>query len=127
MAYSGQIDWIRSFTPRLVGLSNDVISLGRVEPALTHVSRFAVIAENEAKQVSFRNILGRFAGTDPDRLQSEEYRYQTARLMVAAKKFSHPVSAQELPLAAPDANVPEPGVPLDQPAEPAEADEERVS
>ena len=195
MAYSGQIDWIRSFTPRLVGLSNDVISLGRAEPALTHVSRFVVIAENEAKQVSFRNISGslqeiggllvkrgtamgplvpslalcpilllfawlfrsvalvgnipmisvvmaiaalwivadyhrhysRFAGTDPDRLQSEEYRYQTARLMVAAKKFSHPVSAQELPLAVPDANVPEPGVPLDQPAGPAEADEERVS
>ena len=67
-----------------------------------------------------------FARTDPDRLQSEEYRYRTARLMVAAKKYSHPMSTEDLPLAVPDANVPEPGAPLEQPIGPAEADEDRV-
>lgn len=68
----------------------------------------------------------RFAGTGPDRLQSEEYRYRTARLMVAAKKYIHPMPTEDLPLAVPDANVPEPGVPLEQPIGPAESDEDRI-
>ena len=52
----------------------------------------------------------RFAKHDPDRLQSEEYRYETARLqMIAAKKLPAPVSVDELP-PLPDLvpNLPEP-------------------
>ena len=55
---------------------------------------------------------GRFAKHDPDRLQSEEYRYETARLqMIAAKKLPEPVSVDELP-PLPDLtpNLPEPEV-----------------
>lgn len=45
---------------------------------------------------------GRFAKHDPDRLQSEEYRYETARLqMIAAKKLPEPVSADELSISDP--------------------------
>ena len=52
---------------------------------------------------------GRFAKHDPDRLQSEEYRYETARLqMIAAKELPEPVPADELPLADPASNLPEP-------------------
>lgn len=52
---------------------------------------------------------GRFAKHDPDRLQSEEYRYETARLqMIAAKKLPEPVSADELPLPDLAPNLPEP-------------------
>ncbi len=51
---------------------------------------------------------GRFAKHDPDRLQSEEYRYETARLqMIAAKKLPEPVSADELPLPDLAPNLPE--------------------
>ena len=35
------------------------------------------------------------------RLQSEEYRYQTTRLMIAAKELPHPVPAEEPSLAEP--------------------------
>lgn len=52
---------------------------------------------------------GRFAKHDPDRLQSEEYRYETARLqMIAAKKLPEPVSVDELPLPDLAPNLPEP-------------------
>ena len=52
---------------------------------------------------------GRFAKHDPDRLQSEEYRYETARLqMIASKKLPEPVSADELPLPDLVPNLPEP-------------------
>ena len=51
----------------------------------------------------------RFAKHDPDRLQSEEYRYETARLqMIAAKKLPEPVSVDELPLPDLAPNLPEP-------------------
>lgn len=43
-----------------------------------------------------------FAKNDPDRLQSEKYRYETARMqMIAAKELRHPMSADSLPLASP--------------------------
>ena len=49
-----------------------------------------------------------FAKNDPDRLQSEEYRYETARMqMIATKEFGRPVPANELPLADPVPNLPE--------------------
>jgi len=69
----------------------------------------------------------RFARTDPDRLQSEEYRYQTTRLMIAAKELPHPVPAEELPLADPAANLPEPEVSVEKPTGLTDADEERAS
>ena len=51
----------------------------------------------------------RFAKHDPDRLQSEEYRYETARLqMIAAKKLPEPVSVDELSLPDLAPNLPEP-------------------
>ena len=55
---------------------------------------------------------GRFAKHDPDRLQSEKYRSETMRMkmMIAAKELPQPVSADELPLADPAPNLPEPEV-----------------
>ena len=69
----------------------------------------------------------RFAKNDPDRLQSEEYRYQTTRLMIAAKELPHPVPVDELPLADPAANLSEPEVSVERPTGPTDADEERAS
>ena len=41
-----------------------------------------------------------FARHDPDRLQSEKYRFETQRMqMIAAKELRHPVPAESLPLA----------------------------
>ncbi len=41
-----------------------------------------------------------FARHDPDRLQSEKYRFETRRMqMIAAKELRHPVPAESLPLA----------------------------
>ena len=46
-----------------------------------------------------------FAQHDPDRLQSEKYRYETARMhMIAAKELRHPMPAGSLPLAEPAEN-----------------------
>lgn len=42
---------------------------------------------------------------DPDRLQSEKYRYETQRMqMIAAKDLEHPMPADSLPLADPAGN-----------------------
>ena len=58
---------------------------------------------------NYTHHYARFAKHDPDRLQSEEYRYETARLqMIAAKELPEPVSADKLPLADPAPNLPEP-------------------
>ncbi len=53
---------------------------------------------------------GRFAKNDPDRLQSEEYRVEIARqkIYISAKELPDPVSEDELPLADPAPNLPEP-------------------
>ena len=49
---------------------------------------------------SYHRHYASFAKRDPDRLQSEEYRYETARMqMIAAKELRHPVPADSLPLA----------------------------
>ena len=46
-----------------------------------------------------------FAKHDPDRLQSEKYRYETQRMqMIAAKELEHPMPADSLPLADPVEN-----------------------
>ena len=46
-----------------------------------------------------------FAKHDPDRLQSEKYRYETQRMqMIAAKDLEHPMPAESLPLADPAEN-----------------------
>ena len=66
----------------------------------------------------------RFAGTDPDRLQSEEYRYQTMRLMIATREFPDPVSAEELPLAEPAEYSCESDLSVEQPTGFSDADEE---
>ena len=48
----------------------------------------------------------RYARNDPDRLQSEEYRYETARMqMIAAKELQHPVPAADLELQEPRENL----------------------
>lgn len=68
----------------------------------------------------------RFARTDPDRLQSEEYRYQTMRLMIATREFPNSMYAEELPFADPAANFPGSEVTVEQPAGPSDTDEERA-
>ena len=68
----------------------------------------------------------RFAETDPDRLQSEEYRYQILRLMIAARELSDTVSAEELRLDDPAGNLPEFEGTVEQPTGSSDADEERT-
>ena len=51
-----------------------------------------------------------FAKNDPDRLQSEEFRYEMARVqMVAAKELPAPLPEDRLPLEEPKRNIPEDG------------------
>ena len=46
-----------------------------------------------------------FAKNDPDRLQSEEYRYGMARIQtIAAKEWEHPIPADRLSLPEPTEN-----------------------
>ena len=53
-----------------------------------------------------------FARNDPDRLQSEEYRYEMTRVqMLAAKGLPEPLPADSLPLEEPKRNIPEDGTP----------------
>ena len=48
----------------------------------------------------------KFAKNDPDRLQSEEYRYERARMqMIAAKELRHPIPAEALQLEEPRKNL----------------------
>ena len=59
-----------------------------------------------------------FAKNDPDRLQSEEYRYEMTRIqMVAAKGLPEPLPEDSLPLADPTRNLPR----IDTPNEGEEA------
>ena len=67
-----------------------------------------------------------FAGTDPDRLQSEEYRYQIMRLMIAAREIPDTISAEELRLADPAENLAEFEGTVGQPTGSSDADEERT-
>ena len=72
-----------------------------------------------------------FAKNDPDRLQSEEYRYQTARMqqMIAAKELPDPIPAEELSLGDPMENpdVPRPSSEEDEPSTSTDTDEEKTS
>ena len=68
----------------------------------------------------------RFASTDPDRLQSEEYRFQTMRLMIATREFPDSVSAEELPFTDPAVNLPGSEVTVEQPTGPSDTEEERA-
>ena len=53
-----------------------------------------------------------FARNDPDRLQSEEYRYEMTRVqMLAAKGLPEPLPADSLPLEEPKRNIPADGTP----------------
>lgn len=54
---------------------------------------------------SYHRHYASFARNDPDRLQSEKYRYKTARMqMITAKELQHPMPADSLPLAGPAEN-----------------------
>ena len=71
-----------------------------------------------------------FAQSDPDRLQSEEYRYETARMqMIAAKQFPYPIPAENLSLDDPRENPAVPDAAAEEDAPPAltDADEEKLS
>ena len=53
-----------------------------------------------------------FAKNDPDRLQSEEFRYEMTRVqMLAAKGLPEPLPEDSLPLADPTRNLPETDAP----------------
>ena len=67
-----------------------------------------------------------FAKNDPDRLQSEEYRYEMTRVqMLAAKELPEPLPADSLPLDEPKRNVPEDGMPKGDEDVSASADTDR--
>lgn len=55
--------------------------------------------------VEYCRQFSRFATTDPDRLQSEEYRCEMTRIhMVAGKELPHSIPAEELHLPGPVSN-----------------------
>ena len=56
---------------------------------------------------SYHRRYASFAKNDPDRLQSEEYRYEMTRVqMLAAKGLPEPLPEDSLPLADPTRNLP---------------------
>ena len=64
-----------------------------------------------------------FAKNDPDRLQSEEYRYETARMqMIAAKEMRYPIPAEDLVLQKPRQNLAELGPSSEEDGPPASTD-----
>lgn len=78
---------------------------------------------------SYLRHYAQFAKTDPDRLQSEEYRYETARMqMIAAKELQHPVPAEALSLEEPRKNPAALGSPSeeDNPSVSTDSDEEKT-
>ena len=71
--------------------------------------------------VKYMRHYARFAKNDPDRLQSEEYRYETAwQKIISAKELPDPMTADKLPLIDPVSN------PSTSEA-PTNSDEERIS
>ena len=55
---------------------------------------------------SYHRHYASFAKNDPDRLQSEEYRYEMTRVqMLAAKSLPQPLPEDSLPLAEPTRNL----------------------
>ena len=72
----------------------------------------------------------KFANKDPDRLQSEEYRFQTARMhMIASKELPRPMAVDELRLRDPVSNLAEHGSQSKDDQAPASisTDEEKAS
>ena len=71
-----------------------------------------------------------FAKNDPDRLQSEEYRYKTAQMrMIAAKELPDTMLEEELSLEDPKKNLdsPKPLSEGDESPTPTDADEEKTA
>ena len=71
-----------------------------------------------------------FAKNDPDRLQSEEYRYKTEQMrMIAAKELPDTMLKEELSLENPKKNLdaPRPSSEEDEPPTPTDADEEKTA
>ena len=71
-----------------------------------------------------------FAKNDPDRLQSEEYRYETARMqMIGAKELRNLTPEAALSLEAPRENLAalEPSSEEDESPAPSDTDEETAS
>ena len=67
-----------------------------------------------------------FAKNDPDRLQSEEYRYKTARMqMMAAKDLGDLVLEEELPDPKEKPAALEPSSKEDEPPDSTDTDEEK--
>ena len=61
---------------------------------------------------SYHRRYASFAKNDPDRLQSEEFRYEMTRVqMLAAKGLPEPLPEDSLPLADPTRNLPETDAP----------------
>ena len=79
---------------------------------------------------SYHRHYASFAKNDPDRLQSEEYRYETARMqMIAAKELRDPIPAEELPLGGPreSLDAPRPSSEEDEPPVSTDTDEEKIA
>ena len=79
---------------------------------------------------SYHRHYASFAKNDPDRLQSEEYRYETARMqMIAAKELRGPIPAEELSLEDPRENLEasRPASQEDKLPTSTDADEEKIS
>ena len=71
-----------------------------------------------------------FAKNDPDRLQSEEYRYKTEQMrMIAAKELPSPIPTEELSLEDPEKNLdaPRPSSEGDEPPASTDTDEEKIA
>ena len=69
-----------------------------------------------------------FAKNDPDRLQSEEYRYKTAQMqMIAAKELPNPIPEDELPDPKEKPDAPRSSSEGDEPPASTDTDEEKIA
>lgn len=76
--------------------------------------------------IDYHRLYAFFAKNDPDRLQSEKYRYKTARMqMMAAKDLSDPVLEEELPGAREKPDALEQSSEEDEPPDSTDTDEEK--
>ena len=76
-------------------------------PILTIV----LIIANLCILYSYLHHYASFAKNDPDRLQSEEYRYEMTRVQMLAAKGLEPLPEDSLPLPDPTRNLPETDAP----------------
>ena len=69
-----------------------------------------------------------FAKNDPDKLQSEEYRYKTARMqMIASGELHDSIPEEELPEAKEKPDALEPSSEEDEPSDSTDTDEEKTA